>query len=201
MGIRCIWDLKWLQRKQCFIDGCSRHHDDLTPFTVLMCQVAVDSPLMRSLKVARSLEEALATCCTSIALTRRAGGARVVYPSLRSLEQQCSEVVNSFCDASPCPQDTRTSFDEHEVPLAAALVFGREESGLTDEEIMQCSYAAAIPSCATFPSLNLSHAVAVTLSWLFEFHQVEDKFQMGKHCIEVLMYTLEACYLDPPRTG
>jgi len=49
-----------------------------------------------------------------------------------------------------------------------ALVFGREESGLTDEEISACPLACSIPTGTMQPSLNLSHSVAVVGSWLFE---------------------------------
>lgn len=43
----------------------------------------------------------------------------------------------------------------------------REESGLTEEEIGQCSLLCAIPTGRLQPSMNLSHAVAVVLSHIF----------------------------------
>jgi hypothetical protein len=49
-----------------------------------------------------------------------------------------------------------------------ALVFGREESGLTGEELAACSHACAIPTGRTQPSMNLSHSVAAVLAQLFE---------------------------------
>ncbi|GFR45206.1 hypothetical protein Agub_g6601, partial [Astrephomene gubernaculifera] len=48
-----------------------------------------------------------------------------------------------------------------------ALVFGREESGLTEVELRQCSHACAVPTGRLQPSMNLSHAVAVVLGELF----------------------------------
>jgi len=42
-----------------------------------------------------------------------------------------------------------------------ALVFGREDSGLTNEELLQCHYHVTIPTCETFQSLNLAQAVQV----------------------------------------
>ncbi len=39
------------------------------------------------------------------------------------------------------------------------IVFGREESGLTDEELRKCQTIATVPSGAAHPSLNLSQAV------------------------------------------
>jgi len=44
---------------------------------------------------------------------------------------------------------------------AAALVFGPETNGLTNEEIAQCGFSATIPSHGAQPSFNLSHAVAI----------------------------------------
>lgn len=42
-----------------------------------------------------------------------------------------------------------------------ALVFGNERTGLTDEELAECSIAVHIPASPEFPSLNLSHAVQI----------------------------------------
>jgi len=48
-----------------------------------------------------------------------------------------------------------------------ALVFGNEESGLSDEELEPCHLAVSIPSSPLFPSLNLSHAVQIVAYALF----------------------------------
>ncbi|MFZ2493770.1 MAG: TrmH family RNA methyltransferase, partial [Thermoanaerobaculia bacterium] len=42
-----------------------------------------------------------------------------------------------------------------------ALVFGREDSGLTREEVVLCQHAAAIPTNDTFPTMNLAQAICV----------------------------------------
>jgi tRNA/rRNA methyltransferase len=44
-----------------------------------------------------------------------------------------------------------------------ALVFGPEQSGLTNEEITLCHYLITIPTDPTYPALNLAQAVAVCL--------------------------------------
>lgn len=41
------------------------------------------------------------------------------------------------------------------------LVFGREESGLTDAELQRCQDIASVPSAAAHPSLNLAQAVMI----------------------------------------
>jgi tRNA/rRNA methyltransferase len=42
-----------------------------------------------------------------------------------------------------------------------ALVFGREDSGLTREELALCQHTAAIPANARFPTMNLAQAACV----------------------------------------
>ena len=44
------------------------------------------------------------------------------------------------------------------------FVFGPERSGLTEEEISHASVFLRLPTERTFPTLNVSHAVAVTLA-------------------------------------
>jgi len=48
-----------------------------------------------------------------------------------------------------------------------AVVFGNEETGLTDEELYLCHLAVTIPTAPAFPSLNLSHAVQVVCYEIF----------------------------------
>lgn len=42
---------------------------------------------------------------------------------------------------------------------SVAIVFGREESGLTNDEMQLCHISTFIPMATTYPSLNLSQAV------------------------------------------
>ncbi|MEY3750420.1 MAG: hypothetical protein RLZZ11_994 [Cyanobacteriota bacterium] len=50
----------------------------------------------------------------------------------------------------------------------AALVFGREDRGLTNGELLQAGRVVRIGSSDAYPSLNLSHAVAICLHALRE---------------------------------
>jgi tRNA/rRNA methyltransferase len=43
----------------------------------------------------------------------------------------------------------------------AALVFGPEPSGLTNEEVARCHYLIHVPTDPTYPALNLAQAVAI----------------------------------------
>jgi TrmH family RNA methyltransferase len=42
-----------------------------------------------------------------------------------------------------------------------ALVFGREDSGLTREELLLCQYSVTIPTNDVFPTMNLAQSVCV----------------------------------------
>jgi tRNA/rRNA methyltransferase len=46
---------------------------------------------------------------------------------------------------------------------SAAMVFGPEPSGLTDDEVTRCHYLINIPTDPTYPALNLAQAVAICL--------------------------------------
>jgi TrmH family RNA methyltransferase len=54
--------------------------------------------------------------------------------------------------------ETFNSLGENE---AMALVFGREDSGLTREEVVQSQQLAAIPTNPDFPTMNLAQAAGV----------------------------------------
>ena len=48
-----------------------------------------------------------------------------------------------------------------------ALVFGSEGTGLTNEQLDACDFVVSIPAGSQYPTLNLSHAVAIMLYELF----------------------------------
>ena len=48
-----------------------------------------------------------------------------------------------------------------------AVVFGNERTGLTEEELSECTVGVTIPSADSFASLNLSHAVQIVCYELF----------------------------------
>lgn len=52
-----------------------------------------------------------------------------------------------------------------------ALVFGREEFGLSDEEVAACNVACSIPIGRLQESLSVAHAVSIVLSQLFQYRQ------------------------------
>jgi tRNA/rRNA methyltransferase len=64
---------------------------------------------------------------------------------------------------TPClsPRDLAEKLDGHEGTIA--LLLGREDCGLTNEELMICDMVVSIPTNAKYPVMNLSHAAAVLL--------------------------------------
>lgn len=51
-----------------------------------------------------------------------------------------------------------------------ALLFGRESTGLRNEELALCDYVVTIPASHLYPTLNVSHAAAIIFYELFK-HQ------------------------------
>jgi len=90
--------------------------------------------------VYKTLDEALSTSIYSVGATRRRGKFR--KSDYLSPEQLC-EKVSLMGDG------------------LVSIVFGRESSGLTDDEVNSCSQIVTIPTSDKFPSLNLSQAVQI----------------------------------------
>ncbi|HDN83116.1 MAG TPA: RNA methyltransferase [Candidatus Altiarchaeales archaeon] len=60
-----------------------------------------------------------------------------------------------------------------------ALIFGREDHGLLNEEIEKCDLLVTIPASEEYPTLNLSHSVAIILYELSK-HLHEEKLRKLK---------------------
>jgi TrmH family RNA methyltransferase len=93
-----------------------------------------------------SLPEALKESVYVVGLTRRSGQRRGEPRSLVEMVPQVLEAAQ-----------------EQKV----ALVFGNEKNGLSNEELQSCHERATLPANPEYPSLNLSHAVAVAAFLLF----------------------------------
>lgn len=59
-----------------------------------------------------------------------------------------------------------------------AILFGREPSGLTNEEMQTADLTVTIPASPVYPILNLSHAVAVIL---YELYAHSQRYEQIKH--------------------
>lgn len=65
------------------------------------------------------------------------------------------------------------------------IVFGREESGLTNEELLRCDIASSIPLAAAYPSVNLGQAVMIYAYALSSLHQ---QFQASSEPLNTASY-------------
>ncbi len=60
-----------------------------------------------------------------------------------------------------------------------ALVFGREDRGLTNDELLHAQKVITLHSSPEYPSLNLSHAVAVVLHEINRIQSKKNRFPDG----------------------
>jgi len=91
----------------------------------------------------------------------------IVVDTLDEAIQGCSLVVGTsarerripwpLLDPRECGESVWSEATQHEV----ALVFGREDRGLTNEELHKCNYHVHIPANEEYSSLNLATAVQV----------------------------------------
>ena len=106
------------------------------------------SDIWESARFFSSITEATADCTLSAGTTRRRGKNRkgkLLFP------EEFAGKAADICNA----QGT------------VAAVFGNERTGLTDEELAECTLGVTIPSSERFASLNLSHAVQIICYALF----------------------------------
>ena len=100
-----------------------------------------------------------------------------VYEDLNSALSDCSRII------ATCGRK-----DHGEIPLYSnkdalfwalnsereetiALVFGREDRGLSNEELLKANKVISLDTSESYPSLNLSHAVAIILHQFNQFNE------------------------------
>lgn len=110
-----------------------------------------------------SLAEAVADCRRVVAATGRGAGEPLpVQPLPAALAWLLAEPVAPLAD-QPGPD-----------PAPRALVFGREDRGLSNAELLQAGRLLRIATGPDYGSLNLSHAAAVVLHALHHCRTRED---------------------------
>ena len=94
------------------------------------------------------------------------------YSSLKDAIADCNDVYALSARERRFHQTIYSSYDLHKLEITdsdkTAFGFGRESSGLTNEEISICNRRLKIPTYGTSGSLNLAQAVMVTL---YEFRK------------------------------
>src|SRR5690606_8925573 len=106
--------------------------------------------------------------------TARASGAAdlleraTVYETLEDAIADCALVVGTSARSRgvewPCADPREAAgriWDAIDADNRAAIVFGREQSGLTNEALARCMLHVQVPTDAAFSSLNLAMAVQV----------------------------------------
>jgi tRNA/rRNA methyltransferase len=115
------------------VNGCDRFDAESLKFAV----AARD--LLESARIFPDLYSAMADCTLTVGTTRRHGKYR-------------QEILS--------PPEVARCFRDHASPeCRAALVFGREDNGLTTEELSLCRWHATIPTSNEYGSLNLAQSV------------------------------------------
>jgi len=95
------------------------------------------------------------------------------FPKLAEAVADCGLVAGATARAGLYREHARTPREwaprllEAAQHTPVAVVFGPEDSGLTNEEIALCTQIIHIPSSTEYPSLNLSHAVIVVAYEIF----------------------------------
>lgn len=126
------------------------------PSGVAVGRAASALDILEQAEVVDSLEEAVADCGLIIGASARIRS--IPWPML---------------DPQSCAQQVLGALPSNRV----ALVFGREDSGLNNEELQQCHYHVHIPANAGYSSLNLAAAVLVIC---YELHKASINVVQGK---------------------
>ena len=100
-------------------------------------------------------------------------GARKIFQTLEEAIADCTVVAGTsartgmYRDHAGLPRELAPTILDSAAHHKTALVFGREDTGLTNEELALCTHIINIPSSEIYQSLNLSHAVMVCCYELF----------------------------------
>lgn len=103
--------------------------------------------LLDAMETAPDLDAALRGAGTVVGFSRRVGKHRKPHPRIEALRDFWPAALAGGAEA--------------------ALVFGREDSGLTDRELDRCTHLAALPAADAYPSYNLAQAVLLSA---YELH-------------------------------
>lgn len=105
---------------------------------------AIDT--LEAAKIFDNLNEAISDCSTVIATSHKSIRYKIQSYSVRDIGKQ----LIPYCANNK-----------------VAILFGREDIGLHNEEIKECSFLVNIPTFRDYPAINLSKAVMLTCYELF----------------------------------
>ena len=126
-----------------------------------------------------------------------------IFPSLLEAVADCAQVVASCGridhgeiplqspeEIAPWIQESRSQ------GLRSALVFGREDRGLSNQELLISHRVVKLHTGDVYPSLNLSHAVAVVLHELERERRLQTKSDTPLSEIPASAPELDGCLRD-----
>ena len=102
-----------------------------------------------------------------------------IYKDLNSALSDCSRII-ATCgrkDHGGIPlnsnKDALSWAIESNREETIALVFGREDRGLSNKELLKANKVISLNTSENYPSLNLSHAVAIVLHQFNQFNELD----------------------------
>jgi tRNA/rRNA methyltransferase len=107
--------------------------------------------VLQQARIVNSLDEAIADCNVVAGLSARL---REFSPPLKQPREFAASISTSIA-ASTAPSTAE------EPTLQAALVFGNERFGLSNEQVERCNVLLHIPTNPDYSSLNLAQAVQI----------------------------------------
>lgn len=113
--------------------------------------------VLENTRIVATLDEALADCSLIFAASARTRHLPrpVISPS------QSADILTRFFNQH-----------DHNNPPKVAILFGREDRGLTNDELAAADYHIQIPANPDYPVLNVAAAVQVISSFIYDkFHQ------------------------------
>ncbi len=111
-----------------------------------------------------SLEQSVCDSVIVIGLSARPRKSSIPTLSM----DQCIDLLNKF------PNDE------------ISIVFGNEQSGLSNEELQTCDYLVSIPTDEAYTSLNLAAAVQV---FAYEYHKNRSKHQISDNKSDIAKHS------------
>ncbi|WP_323752549.1 tRNA (cytosine(32)/uridine(32)-2'-O)-methyltransferase TrmJ [Marinobacter sp.] len=138
------------------------------------------SDVLDRAQVVSSLDEALADCVMVMGTSAR--GRKVPWPVIP-------------------PPDAAATAVQHAANGKVALVFGRENHGLSNEELQRCHYHIHIPSNPDYSSLNLAMAVQVICYELRIFHLRSLEEGESRPFLEPMVAPGDEGWDSPPATA
>ncbi|WNY26068.1 RNA methyltransferase [Methanolapillus millepedarum] len=120
-----------------------------------MSSHAID--VLQNAKICKTIEEAILGCDVVIGTT----GSRAF--------KKCDHIRTPAYS----PQMLKKRMSDYHPETKFAILFGREDTGFTNEELSGCMMIATIPTSHIYPVMNLSHAVGIML------YELSDLKMMG----------------------